>query len=108
MIYQIGGKGTRVLMVAYTLIPIIVLILFDFNFKSINVTHSFLSLLFVGFINCAWELFNSWRRHWIYRTDCELFGSKGWILNNKLHYGIFIQYFISGYIVSYFSWIFFN
>jgi hypothetical protein len=107
LIYQVGGKGCRILMVGYTLTPIMALLVIGFDFATINITHAFLSFLFVSAINCLWELFNAHKRHWIYNTDCELFSKTGWILNKKLHVSIFVQYAISGFIVSYFSWLFF-
>lgn len=109
IIYQIAGKGTRVLMVAYTLTPICALSLcvsLGLEIPTINITHCFLSFLFVGSVNCGWELFNAWRGHWIYNTNCDLLDEKGFFLNNKLHIGIFVQYFVSGWIVMYFSWVF--
>ncbi len=107
LIYQAGGKGARFLMIAYTLIPIIILLIIRFNFTNVNVTHAFLSLLFVFVINCGWELFNSWRRHWVYDKRCDLFSPHGWVLNDKLHVSIFVQYAISGWVVMYFCYLIF-
>ena len=95
-------------MIPYTLGPILILLVIKFDFRRINITHALLTLLFCFAINCGWETFNLWRRHWIYNILCELFGKYGWIANYKLHLSIFIQFAISGFIVMYFTWIYFD
>jgi hypothetical protein len=49
----------------------------------------------------VWELFNAWRQHWVYDTTCNLMGDNGWIMNGKLHVGIFFQYAYSGFVIVY-------
>ncbi len=102
MLYQVGGEGTRILMVAYTLIPLLLFIFYVMIKKiQINVTHALLTLLFVIVFSSVWEIFNAWRQHWVYDTSCDLFGEFGWFYGSKLHVGIFFQYAWSGFIVMY-------
>ena len=102
MLYQVGGEGTRILMVAYTLTPLLLFIFYCLMVRpKLNVTHAILTLLFVVVFSSVWELFNAWRQHWVYNTNCELFGEHGWFLDSKLHVGIFFQYAWSGFVVMY-------
>ncbi len=102
MLYQVGGHGTMILMVAYTLVPIIFFMAYCVIVKpNINVTHALLTLLFVIVFSSVWELFNAWRQHWVYNVDCNLLGKDGWFFNYKLHVGIFLQYAWSGFVVMY-------
>lgn len=108
MIYQAGGEGCSVLMVAYTLMPIVVLLVIGFNFRRVNITHALLTLCFCLFINCGWDFINAYLMHWVYDVNCNLFGKHGWFLSNKLHVSIFVQFPISGFTVMYFSNIYFE
>ena len=102
LLYQVGGEGTRILMVAYTLTPLLFFIFYCMIKKpNLNVTHALLTLLFVISFSSIWELFNAWRQHWVYNTECDLFGEHGWFFSAKLHVGIFFQYAWSGFVVMY-------
>jgi hypothetical protein len=108
LIYQAGGEGCRVLMIAYTLIPLVVLLIIGFDFKNINITHPFFTLLFCFVINCGWDFANAYLRRWIYDVNCDLLGEHGWFFNDLLHVSIFVQYAVSGFTVMYFSNIYFE
>lgn len=107
-IYEKAGKGARHLVVMYTICPIITLILLHsieyINLKEINFTHLVLSYIFVVLFSSVWEILNSWRGHWIYDQECEALSEHGWILNKKLHIGIFVQYAQSGFVFIYTAW----
>lgn len=101
-IFQVAGKGIENLMIAYTLIPLILFVNYCQTTKTkINVTHAITTLFFIGVFSMLWELFNVWRQHWVYLTDCDLMGENGWIMNGKLHLGIFFQYAYSGFVIVY-------
>jgi len=102
ILYQVGGEGTRILMVAYTLVPLLLFIFYCMiKEPSLNVTHALITLFFVVVFGSAWELFNAWRQHWVYDVDCDLLGEHGWFFNYRLHAGIFFQYAWSGFVVMY-------
>ncbi len=102
LLYQVGGEGTRILMIAYTLTPLLFFMFYCMIAKpSLNVTHAILTLLFVVVFSSVWELFNAWRQHWVYDVECNLYGEHGWFFNYKLHVGIFLQYAWSGFVVMY-------
>ena len=109
MIYQVGGKGIENLMVGYTLVPLLVVVVYCIIKKpKLNITHMVITLFFVAIFSMSWELINMWRQHWIYNTHCDLMGDRGWIFNGKLHVGIFLQYAYSGFVIVYGSWISFD
>lgn len=108
-IFQVAGKGIENLMIVYTLIPLLLFLFYCVIMKPrINVTHAIVTLFFVGTVSMGWELFNVWRQHWIYDILCNLMGDKGWLLNGKLHAGIFFQYAYSGFVIVYSSYIIFD
>jgi hypothetical protein len=108
ILYSYGGLSARNLINMYTLFPLIILLICGYDFGKANITHLSLSLLYVIFINCTWEIFNCWRGHWYYNKNCNLLGEKGWILKDKLHVSIFFQYPISGFVVMAFCWHYFG
>ena len=108
IIYSYGGLAARNLINMYTIFPLLILLICNYDFSKANVTHMLLSLICVITINCVWELFNVWRGHWVYNKNCELLGKKGWLYKDKLHISIFCQYPISGFVVMAFSWYFFG
>jgi hypothetical protein len=109
MIFQVAGKGIENLMIAYTLIPLLVFVFYCVIKKpKLNITHMMTTLFFVAIFSMGWELFNVWRQHWVYNTSCDLMGDRGWLLNGKLHVGIFFQYAYSGFVIVYGSGIFFD
>lgn len=109
LIYQVGGKGIENLMIAYTLIPLLVVAFYCIIVKpKLNITHMMTTLFFVAIFSMVWELLNVYYQWWVYDTNCNLMGNRGWIFNGKLHVGIFLQYAYSGFVIVYGSWIFFD
>lgn len=109
MIFQVSGKGIENLMIAYTLVPLFIFAAYIFVAKiKVNVTHAIVTLVFVVGFSSIWELINVWLQHWVYNTHCDLMGDRGWILNGKLHVGIFLQYPYTGFVIAYGSRIFFD
>lgn len=98
-LYSFGGLAARNLINAYMAMPLLVLIILGFDFKSINVTHAIINLIFVTAVSSVWEMFNVWRRHWIYDKKCNLFLARGWFFKKRLHISIFCLYPIGGWIV---------
>ena len=96
-------------MIAYTLIPLLVFVICCVIRKPrLNITHMVTTLIFISAFSSSWELLNVWRQWWVYDTLCDLMGNRGWILNKKLHVGIFFQYAISGFVIVYGSGTFFD
>lgn len=109
LIFQVSGKGIENLMIGYTLIPLLVFVLYIVVTKrKVNATHAILTLIFVVVFSSVWELVNVWIQTWVYNTHCDLMGDRGWILNGKLHVGIFLQYPYTGFVIVYGSRIFFD
>jgi hypothetical protein len=113
MVYQWGGIGAQRLIIGYTVFPVLAFLLAKatipkFMDQEINITHALLVLCFVVLFSSVWEFLNAWRQHWIYEDGCDLLSKEGWFLNKKLHIAIFFQYPWSGFLVMYFSWMFFT
>ena len=111
LLYQAGGEAAQILILIYTFIPLSFFAIYILKNKvKINSTHVLLSLIFVFFVNCGWELINAWRYHWFYNEYCEIFSRRGFfeVFGRKLHISIFIQYAISGFCVMYSSWVIFE
>ena len=113
MIYQWGGVGAQRLIIGYTVFPVLAYLIAKVTIPKsmnqvINVTHALTVLTFVVVFSSVWELINAVLRHWIYNKDCELFSQEGWFLGGRLHISIFFQYAWSGFLVMYFTWIFFK
>ena len=113
MVYQWGGVGAQRLIIGYTVFPTIAYLLAKstipkFMKAEINITHALTVLVFVVLFSSIWELLNAVLRHWIYNKECNLYSKEGWFLGGKLHISIFFQYAWSGFLVMYFTWMFFR
>jgi hypothetical protein len=108
----IGGDMAKDMINFLVIPPLVMYLLIDRwmpnQFKEQNITHAILSLAFVIVFTAPWEFFNAWRQHWVYDTLCDLFGHRGWFMNDRLHVGIFFMYAWTGFIMCYFSWVFFT
>jgi len=106
LIYDASGSGIRSLIIVYTFIPLTLFLIYCVVKRpEINVTHAFVTFLFMSIFSSLWEIINVYGQYWIYDTNCDLMGDKGWFFNKKLHVGIFFQYAWSGFIVVYASYI---
>jgi uncharacterized MnhB-related membrane protein len=105
-IYDVSGPGIRSLIIVYTFMPLTLFLIYcAVKRPDVNITHAFVTFLFVSIFSSIWEIFNVYGQYWIYDTNCDLMGDKGWFFNKKLHVGIFFQYAWSGFIVVYSSYI---
>lgn len=109
LIFQVAGKGIENLIIAYTLVPLAVFVVFCIVKRpKLNITHLVTTLVFVSVFSMSWELVNVHLQHWTYDTRCGLMGPHGWFLGGKLHVGIFFQYAYTGTVVVYGSGVFFD
>jgi hypothetical protein len=107
-VYEFGGLSSRILIVSYIILPILILLILNFDFTRINKTHALLSFCFVVPVACTYDFIGVFFGHWVYNTDCSLFGKFGWFGSDRWHISTFLQYGISGWFVMYFSYIYFN
>lgn len=107
-IYDRSGEAGKNLVVAYTMLPLLVLLMARFDFSKINTTQFIIVFTFIVSVNCGWDVLGVWLRHWGYNIESGVFGEVFKIYNRNHPIDIFLQYPISGTMWMYFSYLFFE